>query len=472
MRKVFLDNLPHGGSRYVSNNRVNWQKSIGYKIPFIYDNIEGELEIINYDTKRYRLTVLYNGKEFNRSLGDFIDCKLASILGLRLKKHKYQIGEKLSVRSGYIKIIDYIDIKNGKKGFTRGYTYYCLNCNYQNNISEGHLKEGIGCPVCANQVVKIGVNDMWTTNQELAKLLNDSKDGYKFMQNSNLKTDWKCAECENIIRNKSPSQINYFGLSCPKCSDKISYPEKITYNLLSQLNTEFETQKIFKWSDNKRYDFYINNMNVIIEVHGGQHYEESCRGRTLIEEKGNDRFKERVAKENGISKYIVIDARYSELEHIKKSLLDSELSNIFDLSNINWLLCHQNACKSLVKVVCDLWNDGVKSTTLIGSQLHLERSAIRRYLQKGVKLGWCDYSVKKVRSMHLLNIQEKRKCKVVCLNTNEIYDSIQEAAQKYNVSGSKITANCRGNQKTSGKHPITGERLVWMYYDQYIKQAK
>ena len=39
MRKIFLDNLP----KY--HNGVDWKKSVGYIIDFIYDEIKGSMEI-------------------------------------------------------------------------------------------------------------------------------------------------------------------------------------------------------------------------------------------------------------------------------------------------------------------------------------------------------------------------------------------------------------------------------------------
>ena len=46
MRKVFLDELPRKGGK---SDRIDWKKSVGCKIPFIYDDIQGEMEIINYN---------------------------------------------------------------------------------------------------------------------------------------------------------------------------------------------------------------------------------------------------------------------------------------------------------------------------------------------------------------------------------------------------------------------------------------
>lgn len=46
---------------------VDWFKSVGYKVPFKYKDISGELEIVNFvKTDRYpngEITIRYNGKE-------------------------------------------------------------------------------------------------------------------------------------------------------------------------------------------------------------------------------------------------------------------------------------------------------------------------------------------------------------------------------------------------------------------------
>lgn len=62
--------------------------------------------------------------------------------------------------------------------------------------------------------------------------------------------------------------------------------------------------------------------------------------------------------------------------------------------------------------------------------------------------------------------QTRRKAtKVKCVTTGEIFDSIKEANEKYNISKGKISDCCRGNRKSTGKHPETGEKLIWKYYE-------
>ena len=56
-----------------------------------------------------------------------------------------------------------------------------------------------------------------------------------------------------------------------------------------------------------------------------------------------------------------------------------------------------------------------------------------------------------------------RSKKVKCITTGEIFDSIADAKRKYNVYSSGISDCCKGKQKSAGKHPVTGEKLIWKY---------
>ena len=71
--------------------------------------------------------------------------------------------------------------------------------------------------------------------------------------------------------------------------------------------------------DIKKYDIYIPLYNLIVEVHGRQHYEEVdfFKNRTLAEEQANDRLKQQYALDNGFN-YMVVDYR----EHIPKLTLN------------------------------------------------------------------------------------------------------------------------------------------------------
>ena len=60
--------------------------------------------------------------------------------------------------------------------------------------------------------------------------------------------------------------------------------------------------------------------------------------------------------------------------------------------------------------------------------------------------------------------------KVVALNTGKIYNSITEAANDFHVSGSNITAACKGRQKHCCIDS-NGNPIAWAYYDDYINMS-
>ena len=93
--------------------------------------------------------------------------------------------------------------------------------------------------------------------------------------------------------------------------------------------------------------------------------------------------------------------------------------------------------------------------------------------RKGKPLGKQSEShVKKLTEIRRSGIFEGDKNpnakKVICLNTGEVFDTIKFAREWV---GSKVNIGscCLGKTKTAGKHPQTGERLKWMYYDEYLE---
>ena len=60
--------------------------------------------------------------------------------------------------------------------------------------------------------------------------------------------------------------------------------------------------------------------------------------------------------------------------------------------------------------------------------------------------------------------------KVICITTNKIFDCGREASKFYNINPSGITYCCQGNEKYTycGKTE-EGIKLIWMYYDEYLK---
>ena len=60
--------------------------------------------------------------------------------------------------------------------------------------------------------------------------------------------------------------------------------------------------------------------------------------------------------------------------------------------------------------------------------------------------------------------------KVYCIEIQQVFSTITEASKWCGTSKSSITNQIKGKYKSAGKHPITNEKLHWMYYDEYLEQ--
>lgn len=58
---------------------------------------------------------------------------------------------------------------------------------------------------------------------------------------------------------------------------------------------------------------------------------------------------------------------------------------------------------------------------------------------------------------------------IKCITTKEIFNSIKEASVKYDINDASISKCCKGKAKSAGKHPVTGEKLVWKYVEELYK---
>lgn len=380
------------------------------------------------------------------------------------KPYLYNINDIIETNTGNIEILEQFrkvrkDNKNDKT-----YKCKCLVCGYEDYKYESGLKNNSGCAACTGSKLCVGYNDIHTVNPKLEKLLLNKEDAYKYTQCSKKRTDWVCSNCENIIYDKAIKNINDYGVACNICGNNHggSFPERFLGNVLKDLKLKIKTQKTFKWSNKKKYDCYLIHHNIIIEIHGKQHTSEngflSCRnGKALEEEQANDKYKYEIAINNGIDKYIVIDAKESDFQYIKNEILNSELNVLFDFSSVDWDKCYENSLTSIVVESWKLWNSG-KTVKEISKILDKSTATINTYLTNGFKINKCTYN------SILENPNNGRY--VVCLTTKEIFKTLKIAGEKYNIAYNGISICCsKTRTKTCGKHPLTKEKLKWEYYN-------
>lgn len=346
--------------------------------------------------------------------------------------------------------------------------WICTNdCKHIWKTTISNRTTGRNCPYCyGNDKILKGYNDMWTTNPELASLLANPEDGFNYKENSNAYVNWKCPTCGEVINKRQINSINKTKLVCPMCSDGISYPEKVLYNVLTSLNLKFVRDISFKWSSNKRYDAYLEDYNCIIEIHGEHHYNgrfETLGGRSFQEELENDRLKEKLAKDNGIEHYIVIDARESNINYIKKSMLNSELNIITKINEVDWDLINLKSKKSKLVEVCEIYQNNSLSFKDIADKVNLSPDTVWTYLKQGHSVGLCDYIPNSDKNKKLA-IKKSIK-PVIQLSLDGVviqeYNSIKEAGETLGKNNySSISACCKGKAKSA-----FGYR--WMYKNDY-----
>jgi hypothetical protein len=234
-----------------------------------------------------------------------------------------------------------------------------------------------GCPICSGHRVMSGINDMWTTNPDLAKLLLNRDDGFIYAQKSNKKVWWKCPFCGQELY-KTISDVCTQGLSCSRCSDNISYANKFAYSMLDQLDIDFKSEYSPDWLKPKRYDFYflVHDKPYVLEMDGIQHFQQSfpLPYENVIQ---NDKYKERMAIEHGI-KLIRIDCR--DRDQIVSNIYDSELHKILNLSRVDWDKCYYHTHTSKKLEFFILYNQGIKMDD-ISKQIHIHKATLYRWLR-------------------------------------------------------------------------------------------
>lgn len=201
-----------------------------------------------------------------------------------------------------------------------------------NSKSCGCLKKELLSERCRNNTKTDKLKNKYP---ELIKYLFDKNDAELTLATTKS-IECICPLCKEHRTYKGMKNFIQYGFTCPNCSSKISYPNKFVYKFLTQLNINFETEKVFDWSNKKRYDFYIPALSCIIEAHGLQHYKNSL-WTSLEYQQNNDNFKENIALSNGIKFYIQLDCRKSNCNYIKQSILNNnKMNELFNLSKIDW----------------------------------------------------------------------------------------------------------------------------------------
>ena len=145
--------------------------------------------------------------------------------------------------------------------------------------------------------------------------------------------------------------------------------------------------------------------------------------------------------------------------------MKSQLSEILDLSKVNWEDCGKWALSNLLIKVCEYYKnakDENKSTLNISKIFDLDRSTVEKYLNIGTEYGLCFYDkelANKLRIEQTTKTHRAKAHKIKVFYYNEfvgifIMEDLLEYLRKNTISNSKdrsikdtIRNICRGDLK-------------------------
>lgn len=297
-----------------------------------------------------------------------------------------------------------------------------------------NLLHGVGCPVCVGKVVIPNLNSVAALRPDLVRYFEDPADAYSITPGSTKKVNLICPDCgERRIMHMF--DLSRLGFNCQVCGQYISYPNRLIRNVMKWFDAEVDCLQYEwsqRWTEKQRYDVYfeINNQKYVIEMQGRQHYENGWySGEPLDAIVCRDKNKLRLAIEHNIIP-IIIDARKSDDRFIIHNICSSLLSEIFDLSIVDWEQCKVDAAKNIIKQVCDYYckNPNISITNL-AKEHHIHKVTAMRYLKIGNEFGWCMYSTGMSNEKHKQRMSKRinvfdRQMMLVCT-----YNSVSECAK-------------------------------------------
>lgn len=156
--------------------------------------------------------------------------------------------------------------------------WICSNGHeWESKIS--HITDGHTCPYCSGQRSIVGVNDIKTTNPQLAKEWDYEKNTIPtetVMQSSGKKYWWKCQYGHSW---QATAAHRTAGEGCPVCASTLrtSFPEKAIFYYISKKSPDaigsFRTAAIVPYE----LDIFLPTMNIAIEYDGEFYHQDISR---------------------------------------------------------------------------------------------------------------------------------------------------------------------------------------------------
>lgn len=232
------------------------------------------------------------------------DCWYSVGQGEKAKQYKAQALEIINKSND----LEFIEFGYNKKLMKPTIKFKCLNCGLISELQLIYFIKKASCPGCA-------YNAKHFTTQGIQNRL---PDGYTLLE------EYRGTDTKVLVRHEDCGFIwktTVHGLlsdyRCPKCSKKRSKGEQNIIRWLNENKINFQAEYKFNWSENRRYDFYLPDYNLLIEYMGIQHYKTvKFFQQTLEEQQKIDNWKKEQALLHGFQYFPISYLDYENIESI------------------------------------------------------------------------------------------------------------------------------------------------------------
>jgi len=184
-------------------------------------------------------------------------------------------------------------MKDVTAGSDRDTWWKCSNGHSYKSSPSRRVMRGAGCGICSHNILAKGINDLATTNPEIAKEWDYEKNKEKpdeVMAGSNIKKYWFI--CPKGHSYKTTVLGRKRGTDCPQCNieNHTSFPERAIFYYMKQYIDEVKDSYHNSIIGRKEIDIYLPKYNFGIEYDGQAWHKDYNR----------DIEKDKVCFENGI----------------------------------------------------------------------------------------------------------------------------------------------------------------------------
>ena len=218
------------------------------------------------------------------------------------------------------------------KGSEKKYHFNCDECQHKLYIGLKQISsQGRWCSYCSHQKLcenndcNMCYNNSFASVERSAYLNDKTINPRMLFKSTNKKYKFNCNKCTNLFYTQLSAVTN--GIWCPHCVNKT---EEKLYN---ELTNHYVIKRQFKpnWCKNPKtnkylpFDFILEDLNIIVEQDGPQHFKQIGDWLSPELTRINDIYKMKCANENG---YSIIRLLQKDIWHDRYDWLQELLDNI------------------------------------------------------------------------------------------------------------------------------------------------